>query len=178
MLPGPVPLAIPPYKQSPLQPRVYHPTPTAVKPRPARSHPRSPLTRHRFPALLPGCGVPPWSRSPLARHRFPDLLPGAVCRGGRARRCRGIATGVAMAVASTHLVGRTVLGAPLPPGVAHTCRSRTNRRGRRPRRPLRPGLRATSPNGAPAAPPRPHFTTLHRGNISQTSPKHRFLSGY
>ena len=83
-------------------------------------------------------------RSPLARH---------CCRG-----CWQV-------LVFAHLVGRTVLGAPLLSGFAHTCRSRTHRRGRRPRRPLRrttgnlPGRLPTLPSPPP---PRtsPHCISL------------------
>ena len=151
-------LTIPPYKQSLPQPRLHNPTPTAVKPRPQTHQPRSPLPRRRY--------------RPCWRLRCTDVAPLAASRH-RSRPCWRL-------LVCFRPVGRTVHGAPFLPGLLTPPGHATNRRGRRPRRPLRrmtgnaPGAAADAALAAPA----PHFTTLHRGNISQTSPKHRFLSGY
>ncbi len=51
LLPGTVPLAITPYKQSLPQLCGHNPTPTAIKPRPARNNPLA-----ADAASLPGCG--------------------------------------------------------------------------------------------------------------------------
>ena len=97
------------------QPCVYHPTPTAVKPRSARSNPAR-RWRGIAPGLAAGCGVPTCPRSPLMRRlsrlccrlrrtnvaplaagaaSLPALPPGAAYRRGPARRWRGIASGLA-----------------------------------------------------------------------------------
>ncbi len=89
LLPGIVPLTIPPYKQSPPQPYVHNPTPTAVKPRPARSHPRSPL--RGIASGLAAVAAHMDAGAPADLRRRTWVAAGCGVPTGPARRLRGIA---------------------------------------------------------------------------------------